>query len=91
MSVRGQKIFTKVLTDDSITFIADMGITAISIELISGSGSFQGSLDVGVYASEGISLIVNSPATISSDSGLPLDGVIVDCSGGGVINILGRE
>lgn len=91
MSIRGQKIFTKVLTTDVITFTAEMGITAISIVLISGAGSFSGSLSVGYLASDPINLIVNQSVDISSDSGLPLEGVIVDCSGGGIINIIGRE
>ena len=91
MSIRGQKIWTKVLSSDVITLTAEMGITSVSIVLISGAGSFSGSLDVGYLTSSAVPLVINASVTISSDSGLPLDGVTIDCSGGGVINLLGRE
>jgi hypothetical protein len=91
MSIRGQKIWTRVLTNEAITFVAEMGITSVSVVLISGSGSFTGSLFVTPYTSSAIPLVVSSPVTISSDSGLPLDGVTISCAAGGVINIMGRE
>ena len=91
MATRGQKIFTTVLTNDSITLNADMAIKSISIILISGSGFFIGSLDVGDLPSTSIPLVVSSPVGISSGSGYPLEGLTIDCSSGGVINIIGRQ
>jgi hypothetical protein len=91
MSIRGQQIWTKVLTNNSITFNPEMGVTSVSIVLISGAGFFQGSLFVPDYVSTAVPLVVGSPVTISSDSGLPLDGLIIDCSSGGVINLIARQ
>jgi len=91
MSIRGQKIFTKVLNSEVLTFTAEMGITSVSVVLIAGAGSFTGSLNVGYLESEPIPLVVNSPIGLSSDSGLPLEDVVIDCSGGGTIYLIGRE
>ena len=35
--------------------------------------------------------VFNQPVTISSDSGYPLDGITIDCTAGGVINIMARQ
>lgn len=91
MSTIGQKIFTTVLNNESFTFTADMGITSISIVLVSGEGVFGGSLPVPGLNLSPIPLIVGGPVTISSDANLPLEGVFVDCKAGGVINLIGRE
>ena len=91
MSVRGQKIFTKVLSSSSITFTSDMGVSAISMILVSGVGTFSGDLSVSYFTSEPIDLVINQAVDISSDSGLPLDNFTIDCTGGGIINIIARQ
>jgi hypothetical protein len=91
MSVRGQKIFTKVLSSETITFTADMGISSVSIILVSGVGTFSGDLNVSYFTSEPIDLVINQAVDISSDSGLPLDNFTIDSTGGGVVNIIARQ
>ena len=92
--IRGQEIFTKVLSGQSITLTADMGLTSISIVLISGAGAFRGSLNVSdnvtTYVSEAVDLILNQAVVIASDSGLPLNGLTIDATGG-VVHVLGRQ
>ena len=91
MGFRNQQIYTTVLTNASFTFTADMGIQTISMNLASGVGQFSGSLSIGVLNSSPILLTVNQPVTISSDTGYPLDGITIDCTAGGVINVMARQ
>jgi hypothetical protein len=91
MSFRNQQIYTSVLTNATFTFTADMSIQTISLNLASGVGQFNGSLSIGALLSSPISLNVNQPVVISSDSGYPLDGITIDCVAGGVINIMARQ
>ena len=91
MAFRNQQIYTTVLTNSTFTFTADMSIQTISLNLASGVGQFSGSLSIGVLNSTPITLTVNQPVTISSDSGYPLDGIVIDCTAGGVINIMARQ
>ena len=91
MAFRNQQIYTTVLTNSSFTFTEAMSIQSISLNLASGVGQFSGSLSIGALASAPIQLTVNQPVTISSDSGYPLDGITIDCTGGGVINIMARQ
>ena len=91
MAFRNQQIYTTVLTNSTFTFTADMSIQTISLNLASGVGQFSGSLSIGVLNSLPIALSVNQPVTISSDSGYPLDGITIDCTAGGVINIMARQ
>lgn len=92
--IRGQKIFTTVLSGSSITLTSEMGLTSVSIVLISGAGSYTGDLNVSdnitAIISSPIDLIINQAINVSSDSGLPLDGVTIDASAG-VVNIMGRQ
>lgn len=91
MAFRNQQIYTTVLTNSSFTFTADMSIQTISMNLASGVGQFSGSLTIGALSSSPITLTVNQPVTLSSDSGYPLDGITIDCTAGGVINIIARQ
>lgn len=91
MAFRNQQIYTTVLTNSSFTFTADMSIQTISMNLASGVGEFSGSLNIGALSSSPITLTVNQPVTISSDSGYPLEGITIDCTAGGVINIMARQ
>lgn len=92
--IRGQEIFTRILSGEQFAISSDMGLTSISIVLIDGVGAFSGSLNVSDnvtnYESQNIDLIVNQAVVISSDSGLPLNGINIDAREG-TINLLGRQ
>ena len=87
-----QNIFSYTLTNG--VFVVDrnrMSLFAISLNLLSGVGTFVGTMSAGGTAPSSVALTVGLPVTLSSDSdNLPLDGITIDCSGGGVIQIVGR-
>lgn len=91
MAGLGQKIYTQVLSTDVFVFTQDMGILGISVNLVSGIGTISGTLSIGLNTSVPIDLIVGQAITITSDSGNPLQDITIDCTGGGVINILARQ
>lgn len=89
MAGQPDNIFTTILTDDSITLLAEWGVRSIAMRLTSGAGSFQGSATLGTIASSAIPLEENEPVTISDDNYIA--GLKIDCSGGGVIEIIARR
>lgn len=82
-------IFTYVLTNASITLQADWGVRAIAMKLSAGAGSFIGSAKLGTTSSTAISLVVDEPITIADDN--YIDGLTIDCSGGGTIELIARR
>ena len=92
MAIRGQQFYTNVLSNSAFTFTSDMGILSVSFVLTAGVGSFTGTLIIdGTYFPTAVPLVANQAVTISSDSGQPIDGLTIDCSGGGDINIIARQ
>jgi hypothetical protein len=91
MSIKGQKLYTGVLTDDVMTIGEEDGIRTISMVLVSGAGTFKGGLPLGPTPSVAIDLVVGVPVTVGTNKVAPLDDFKIDCSGGGVINLIGRQ
>ena len=89
--IRGQQFYTSVLSTSSFTITADMSILSVSFVLTAGSGSFYGTLIIdGTYFPSAIPLTIGQSVTISSDTGQPIEGLTIDSSGGGDINIIAR-
>lgn len=84
------KFFTYKITNDIFLITEDMGFNAISIELESGAGEYFGDLTVTGIASTSITL-GTKPVTLSTQSEKPIAGITIDCSAGGVINLIGRR
>ncbi len=84
-----EKIWTQVLTDDTIVIDESFGIQEVAMKLISGAGTFEGTLKLGTYPSEPIPLVINDPVTITAELGISQ--LTIDCSGGGVIYIIGAR
>jgi len=91
MSIKGQKLYTGVLTDDVKVISQEDGVRTISMVLVSGAGTFKGGLSLGTDDSVAIALEVGVPVTVGTNKVAPLDDFTIDCSGGGVINLIGRQ
>ena len=85
-----QEIFTKVLVSTTFTVTEEYGLTAVAIKLVSGSGTFKGNKRIANDTSDAIPLVVNEPVTVTSEQTKYIDSLIIDCSGGGQIQIIGR-
>lgn len=84
-----EKIFTKVITNSTFNVVGSMGFNAISFVLISGTGTFTGTLNVTGTSSTAIDLVVGTPVTITANGQYPLDELTINASSGSV-NFLGR-
>lgn len=84
-----ERIFTKTITNTTFTVVGNMGFNAISFVLVSGAGSFTGTLNVAGTSSTAIDLVVGTPVTITANGQYPLDELTITASAG-VVNFLGR-
>ena len=80
--------FTYVLNGQSLTIDSTFNLKNISIELISGSGSFVGETNSGGLPSGSIPLYTNKPVTLTTNSINTISGLTIDGTSG-VINIVG--
>jgi hypothetical protein len=79
MGIKSEKIHTQILSGGIFTFTADMGIRTVSMVLMSGTGEFIGTLNIGAISSTGIPLTIGVPVTISTDSSFAaIDGLTID-------------
>lgn len=84
------KIWTKNLTSGSLEITKEMGLTLVSIMLLSGgSGTISGSATVGGQNSDAAALVENVPITFSSSGNYPLEGITITNSSG-TIQIFAR-
>jgi hypothetical protein len=60
-----QKLFTYVLTNDTLTILEEYGVTAIALKLTAGAGSYLGTKNLGSIASASIALVLNESVTLS--------------------------
>ena len=83
----GISFWTYVLNGASITIGLPNNLKSISIELISGTGSFVGDVLSNGIASAPVPLYVNKPVTLTSGSINNISGLTIDGTDG-VINIV---
>jgi hypothetical protein len=86
-TIQSQQIGSKVLTNDTLTIVAEDGIQVVSMVLMSGNGTFTGTLTIQGVPADPIPLEKKAPITISSDGGRPLDGVVISCPSG-VVDVI---
>jgi len=90
MSFKLQSVFTKTFTDESFVLTQDMGLTILSINLLSGVATILGTTNAGSNTPTAVSMTVGQPVLISADSGFTLTGVTIDSTAGGVFEVLGK-
>lgn len=66
------KTWTYNLINGSLTIDPAMGLTRLSILLISGTGSYTGSLQVTTYPSQPIALQIGTPINIYAEPSAPI-------------------
>jgi hypothetical protein len=84
-----QKLFTYVLTANTLSIIESYGLTAIALKLTAGAGSYLGTKSIGTINSSAIPLVVNEAVTLSSEQSKYIDELLIDASAG-VIEIIAR-
>lgn len=90
MGFKDQTFFSTSLTNDTLVISGSSSVNIVSMVLISGAGSYTLSGNLGTLTSTVVDLIVGAPVNIVADPGYSIDGLTIDCSGGGVINIMSK-
>lgn len=84
----GKDFWTFKLSNNSILIDTTFGLTTLSLELISGTGTIQGNLVCAGYTSEELDLIIGQPVLIATDNLSLIDNWTITTTG--VIQIIGR-
>jgi hypothetical protein len=79
--------WTYVLNGSSLVIDASFSFKNLSMELVSGTGSFQGDLISSGIPAAPIALIVQKPVTVTTASTNIIQYLLIDATGG-VINIM---
>lgn len=81
-------VFTYELINEVMDIDETFNLTIVSVKLINGVGTIGGSQVVPGFGSGYLNLIVGEPVTISTKTNSILTGISIDCSKGGVIQIV---
>jgi hypothetical protein len=102
MALQQLQIWTNEITNDTLTFNPAvigagfpnvLNIIELSINLKSGTGRFAGfyaltALGLPYATPNYINLTVGQPITITSNFNFPVGGCVIDCTSGGVIQVI---
>lgn len=89
MSFKNQSVFSSVYTDSIFTITEDMQLSEVVIELISGTATLRGGLQVPGLTLGPVALTVGQPVVLNSDSGYTLIDIQIDSTAGGVFEVYG--
>lgn len=84
----GKNFWTFKLSNDTILIDKTFGLTTLSLELVSGTGTIQGNLVCSGIASEELDLSIGQPVLITTDNLSLIDNWTISTTG--VIQIIGR-
>jgi len=85
-----QNLWTKQITNETLVIDENYGLSAVSIVLNSGTGTFLGGGNLNnAVSSTAIDLVVGQPITLGSNSGAPLDNLTIITTG--VVAIIGFQ
>jgi len=82
MGFKNQSVFTATFTNTSFAIDSTMGLSIVSINLISGSATILGTTSIPGVSNSAASLTVGQPILLKSDSGYTLDGITITASAG---------
>lgn len=71
---------TFVLSGESITLIQEWGVRSVSVKLVSGTVTVQGTKSLGVRTPDPIPVTEENPINVGFD--FPIDGYTIDASAG---------
>ena len=87
MSFKNQSVFSSTYTNTTFTVTEGMGISSITINLVSGSANLLGGLGIPSLTNSSVALTAGQPVVLNVSSGYTLEGVTVDSTAGGVFQV----
>lgn len=79
---------TYILTSESLEIVASMGVTNVSVLLVSGTVTVSGNVRLGNRESDPITLSEGVPLNVTFQ--FPIDGYTIDASAGSALVVVGK-
>lgn len=90
MGFKNQSVFTATFTNTTFAITESMGLSVISINLISGVATILGTTSIPGITNSTAALSVGQPILLKADSGYTLDGITIDSTAGGVFEVIAK-
>ena len=90
MGFKNQSVFTGTFTDTTFAITDSMGLSIVSINLISGAATILGTTSIPGISNSTAALSVGQPILLRADSGYTLNGITIDSTGGGVFEVIAK-
>jgi hypothetical protein len=90
MSFKNQSVFTATFTDTTFAITDTMGLSIVSINLISGVATILGTTSIPGITNSTAALSVGQPILLRADSGYTLNGITIDSTAGGVFEVIAK-
>jgi hypothetical protein len=87
MGFKTQSVFTATYTNTTFTITESMGISSVSVVLLSGSATILGGLQFPGLTPSTVPLTVTQSVTFTASQGYTLEGITVDSTAGGVFEM----
>jgi hypothetical protein len=90
MGFKNQSVFTATFTNTTFAIAESMGLTVVSVNLISGAATILGTTSIPGITNSAAALAVGQPILLRADAGYTLDGITINSSGGGVFEVIAK-
>lgn len=90
MGFKTQSVFTATFTNTTFVITEAMGLSVISINLISGVATILGTATTPGATLSTAALSVGQPILLNADSGFTLAGITIDSTAGGVFEVIAK-
>lgn len=82
MGFKNQSVFTATFTNTTFAITESMGLSIVSINLISGAATILGTTSIPGISNSTAALTVGQPILLRADSGFTLDGITITATTG---------
>lgn len=90
MGFKNQSVFTATFTNTTFAISSTLGLTVVSVNLISGAATILGTTSIPSISNSAAALSVGQPILLKADAGYTLDGITIDSTGGGVFEVIAK-
>lgn len=80
-------VWTNKITNNIWYVAMDYGFSEITFTLLSGAATLNGNVEGAGESSSAIDLVANIGITIKAKQNAPIDGLVLNCLSGGVVQI----
>lgn len=90
MGFKNQSVFTATFTNTTFAITETMGLSVVSINLISGAATILGTTSIPGISNSTAALSVGQPILLKADAGYTLSSITIDSTAGGVFEVIAK-